>query len=653
MKVELNSYTEYRRDIDFLRGIAILAVLLFHFFPKALPGGYLGVDVFFVISGYLITKGIVKDQILKKFSMVKFFKKRIDRLLPPLILVLSFTLLVGWFYFFSDEFRQLGKHLFASSIFLNNFVLNKEAGYFDVLSEFKPLLHLWSLSVEEQFYFIWPTIILFALRKRTISIIFALIMISWGLNFAFTLQGSSSVFFLPHFRFWEIILGALGAIFELKHRLVFSDFKKIIMVSLGLLIILLSIILIPEQMQFIVVYSLLPTLGTLLVILFGKNSFLASKKILTSSIVMIGLISYPLYLWHWPMLSIWRIVSGEHANIFITLLMIVITFIVSWLTYEYIEAPLKKINSAKKTLSLFFSLFVIGCIGVYIYMNDGVPTREVARKGEAFVIDRSYKNRVLCSDIDKSQNIEFCFKSSESKSNIALIGDSHAEDKFEGFIESGAKNHWILLANTSCPPVSGVDFVFKKNDSCKSKVDYILNYLVQDKEIEFVVLAMFGNYFNNTSYAADHLNGGGGTLSLVEISLAGRENLSKEDAFFIGLKNTTKLLIENNKKVILSLDVMELPFFPRDCLRSSSACKVEKSEVLRRQFEFRNLIKKLQAEFPQVLVFDPLDFLCDSDACYYKLNEKILFSDSHHLSREGSKLYGRKFAEWLEAVQVE
>ena len=209
----------YRSDIDALRGLAVSLVVIFHAFPSLLSGGFIGVDIFFVISGFLITTIIYHEYSAGNFSLLDFYSRRIKRLFPALLIVLSAILIFGYLILFQDEYKQLGFHAYRSSIYLQNFTLIKELGYFDISSIFKPLLHLWSLSIEEQFYLLWPFLLLALLSARVniIAILAGLIIFSFGLNLYLVKNYKDVVFFHLLTRSWEISLGALLGILLLQN----------------------------------------------------------------------------------------------------------------------------------------------------------------------------------------------------------------------------------------------------------------------------------------------------------------------------------------------------------------------------------------------------------------------------------------------------
>ncbi|NBS77917.1 MAG: acyltransferase, partial [Betaproteobacteria bacterium] len=289
----------YRPDIDGLRGLAILLVVIFHAFPNFISGGYVGVDIFFVISGFLITGLITKSIRADSFSFFEFYGRRIKRLFPALILVLIFCYGVGWFALYATEFAQLNKHILASSLFVLNIVLWFESGYFDTSSLTKPLLHLWSLGIEEKFYILWPLILIFTYKRKYFTWMLAVLFgISIVINLALVNTYPDMAFYFPLSRFWEICLGAILAITldspkaDLKQ---FLDKYRNHLSCLGLVCIFIAVAILDEKSSFPGCWAFLPTIGTALLIT-TNQSWINQNVLSNKRLVWVGLISYPLVL---------------------------------------------------------------------------------------------------------------------------------------------------------------------------------------------------------------------------------------------------------------------------------------------------------------------------------------------------------------------
>ncbi|MER1647635.1 acyltransferase [Enterobacter hormaechei] len=295
---------KYRPEIDGLRAIAVILVVVYHAFPTVIPGGFIGVDIFFVISGFLITSILKAEISTGKYSIKEFYRRRIDRLFPALLLVMFSVYIFGWFTLFSDEFMQLGKQLAGGAGFIANIVLYSETGYFNATSATKPFLHLWSLGIEEQFYLLFPIILYFSYRKKLnlVLVVGILAAISFALNIFSISENIERTFYLPQYRHWELLLGAILAL--LLHGEKGKQPIKLLASALTVLsvaVIIITAFTLTSAAPFPGWYALLPVVASVFLI-YGLQSDSLIKPILSSRpFVFVGLISYPLYLWHWPL----------------------------------------------------------------------------------------------------------------------------------------------------------------------------------------------------------------------------------------------------------------------------------------------------------------------------------------------------------------
>ena len=307
------AHPKYRPDIDGLRAIAVLSVLGFHAY--GVTGGFSGVDIFFVISGFLISTIIFENLQNETFQFNEFYQRRIRRIFPSLLLVLIICLILGWIILFADEYQELGKHTLGGAGFVSNLILWGESGYFDVAAEKKPLLHLWSLGIEEQFYILWPFIayLLWKFRQHFLKAIAILIAMSFCINVLLIQFNSVATFYLPLTRFWELLVGSAVADVMLNRRQYVPFIEKHAngLSMLGLVLLIVSIAFLKKSMAFPGWWALMPVLGSALLIMAGPNSWVARKILSNHILVWFGLISFPLYLWHWPLLTFVRILGGH------------------------------------------------------------------------------------------------------------------------------------------------------------------------------------------------------------------------------------------------------------------------------------------------------------------------------------------------------
>lgn len=418
----------YRPDIDGLRSVAVLPVIFFHAGLSIFSGGFVGVDIFFVISGYLITTIILSELQNDKFSIINFYDRRARRILPALFAVMLFCLVTGYFTMMPDEFKNLGQSLIATTAFSNNILLALTSGYWDLASEFKPLLHTWSLGVEEQYYIIIPMLLLFAWKFFKSKILWMFIFIFFSsLIFAiwFVSISPNIAFYILPTRAWEIALGSIVAVILSKNIINKNNLSICNLLSLsGLILILISIFTFNNKVLSPSYYLLIPTIGTCLIIIFSNENTLTYKLLSLRPIVFIGLLSYSLYLWHQPIFSFLRIYSIEEPSTNTFLISIVFIFLISYLSLKYIETPFrnKKAVSQKAifTFAVVGSLFFLA-VGLFLNKNYGVPSR---------VFDPSIK----VEDLDKRIYNEkiFSFKkdsfSNDSRKKLLIVGDSFGRD---------------------------------------------------------------------------------------------------------------------------------------------------------------------------------------------------------------------------------
>jgi peptidoglycan/LPS O-acetylase OafA/YrhL len=378
---------DYRPDIDGLRAIAILFVLMFHAVPAALPGGFTGVDIFFVISGFLITRMILVDLAGHSFSFLAFYGRRIRRLFPALIIVIAATWLFGWFCFFPQQYASLGRHIVAGVGFISNLLSNAEVGYFDAPAGTKPLLHLWSLGVEEQFYIVFPAI-LFLVAARPVTATFtvaAIFLASFVANISLLSAHPALAFYSLTTRLWEFLIGGVLAWLKLREykfdlliRFGRSTLARNMTCTVGLFLLAAGGIFIREG-GFPGWWALLPALGACFIIGAGPCSRINRTILASRPFVFIGLISYPLYLWHWPLLVMGRhVLMGQHPKT-TAQVAIGLSFLLAWATYVFVERPIRgnKVPAQRRwvTLELAICLAALGALGVFTAYTDGLSLR--------------------------------------------------------------------------------------------------------------------------------------------------------------------------------------------------------------------------------------------------------------------------------------
>ena len=444
----------YRPDIDGLRGLAVIAVVAFHAFPALAPGGFVGVDVFFVISGFLITRIIVDGLRDGTFTFAGFYARRIRRIFPALAIVLAMAFAAGWFLLHADALQRLGNHVAAGALFLSNFVLWRESGYFDAAGETKPLLHLWSLGIEEQFYLAWPLMLYAAWRWR-LSLGWctaALAAASFLLNLYQTRIDLVGPFYSPFTRLWELLVGASLVFAIPAPRAVASAADTPdrawpwpnARAVCGLTLIVLAAFALDRTSVFPRWLALLPTIGAALVLSAGP-AWLNRSLLSWPPLVGAGLISYPLYLWHWPLLSFARIAMGDTPPAGVRVALVLVGVMLAWLTFTWLETPVRFGRASRHAApALVASMAVILVAGVLTDRTGGWPERPVNRSTRAAFLQ--YYERMRRSGITEAYRAECDFMDWQTGTTRSAIAD--------GCTAAGPNETWLLWGDSYAQALS-------------------------------------------------------------------------------------------------------------------------------------------------------------------------------------------------------
>lgn len=465
---------DYRREVDGLRALAVLPVIFFHAGYQAFSGGFVGVDIFFVISGYLITSIILAEKQAGTFSLLNFYERRARRILPALFFVMLVCLPFAWFWLAPKDLTEFSKSLKNVPIFISNILFYKETGYFDTAAELKPLLHTWSLAVEEQYYLFFPALLtaIWILEKKFIISLLAVIFLTslFYAHHLITIKPSAAFYLLPS-RLWEILIGALIAFYMVNKDL--QKFKPVTEQSasiIGLVLILYSIFFFNAETPFPSFYTLFPTIGAALIIIFANNKNFVGQLLGTSFLVGIGLISYSTYLWHQPLL-----VFARHRNIgelssYLILILTLLSFIFAYFTWKYVEQPFRnRLQFTSKSILLFAiscSVFFIS-IGFIGKAYKGFPERFKNIPASILLSLEPNNLRVDCNNEPKdgaldSHDVDFCaIGNTLEKPSIAVFGDSHSMALLPAFNAAG-KDLGLSLVHIGlggCPPLMNVDII--------------------------------------------------------------------------------------------------------------------------------------------------------------------------------------------------
>lgn len=628
-KLKHQLHSQYRSDIDGLRAIAVLAVVAFHAFPEWISGGYIGVDIFFVISGYLISIIIFEDLDKKNFSFINFYGRRIRRIFPALLLVLLSCYIFGWLTLLTEEYWQLGKHIAGGASFISNFLLWRESGYFDNSVYTKPLLHLWSLGIEEQFYIIWPALLFIAWKYRInyLRIILFIALTSFLINIITVSSHPNAAFYSPLSRFWELSIGSILAyiaVFKEDLTIRMHKFNNTLSV-LGLAFIVCGAIFLTSVSLFPGVWALLPTLGAGCLIISGPHSWISRILLSNRILVWFGLISFPLYLWHWPLLSFAYILEGELSLILRTAL-ITTSIVLAWITYSLIEQPIRRGKHFNfKIISLLLLATIIGFIGFNTYLRDGLSFRKNAQL-------KTYSGDIGHLDFHKhiSDNFYPCIPKSIAEQSlnwsgfvrcaqshvgpnvdIALIGDSHVEHLFIGMAESLPNKNIAFYIKASPPYVENSEF------------SNIFEFVLRSKTIKTVILGM---------YWPDRLG----------------KHLPQGSSEELELLRTAQAFINAGKDVYIVNNVPTFPFGPDKCRgkrwlsTKETTCIMEKSSSEEQLQRYSQILIKINKADSRIRLIDINQYLCNKFECSQIKGRDLMYRDNNHLNINGSRYIGKE-----------
>lgn len=653
---------DYRPEIDGLRALAVLMVIAFHAFPSWVSGGFIGVDIFFVISGFLITNLIQDGLQQKSFSFTQFYASRIRRLFPSLILVLLAGQVFGWFALLSDEYQALGKHIAGSAAFIPNFIFWSESGYFDFAADTKPLLHLWSLGIEEQFYLFWPVVIWLGFKYRIGAVMsgVAILLASLLLNLILIEEAASAVFFSPVTRMWELLSGCLLAcMLRSDAAIVVSTLAKLRQnpqishaVSIfGMTLLLAGAFLLDQDLRFPGGWALVPIAGAGALLMTGKHSWINQRVLSNRLLVWIGLISFPLYLWHWPLLSFARILEASKPDWPVRAGLVAVSFVMASLTYYFLERPIRFGRHLQtKTWVLVVMMLVTGALGMATYLQNGFESRIANKAVKAQLADLKF-------DLPDSQGW-YCGSgrhdsprchSTGPEPTVVVMGDSHALMIYSALRQRfQAKGQTIGMygASDGCPPLLNVVVQDEGGDArnCLKKGSQAIQRIIDDPAVKEVILTSRGPmYTTGTGFGEVELEQFGTWVLHFSGEVKGTR---KNDAVFAeGLSNTLDALLTAGKKVSFLHDVPELGFDIRRCFsfrpltitsEASGPCGVSRKDFESRTKAHRKIVDQILAQRPAIKVIDLAEALCDQTWCLGARDGVLFYIDDDHLSHRGA-----------------
>jgi peptidoglycan/LPS O-acetylase OafA/YrhL len=535
---------KYRPDIDGLRAVAILAVLVNHAFPKLLQGGFSGVDVFFVISGYLISLILLRELQKGTFRFTDFYARRVRRLFPALLVMLLLCLLAGYLMLLPDEFKQLSRNTATSTVFIQNIILSKETGYFGTNADLIPLLHLWSLAVEEQFYIVLPLLLLLLWKyKLPITCVLLLIMAAsfvWSLS---TNQASSARnFYFTHIRAWELLAGALLAWSHVRGVLKTSPRNGVWFAMGGTVVLALSFTLLGEHHIFPGWRAIFPVLGSILLLAAGSENLIARHLFSTPPLIWIGLISYPLYLFHWPILSFARIVKGPELSSHFTLAALALSFLLASATYYLVEQRWRHARSPWTTRLLVSAFAITGLAGFAASKGWISPRSNTSELANVFAAIDERKWNLKLQGVRRERDH---FEIGGDGPCTLFLGDSFCGQYLPRLAkvlggETGSSRGAILLFKASTPPIPDVANSQGIQEGTKL-TGRALEILEKQPRIDRIVIAACWPFYFEPA-------------KKYEINAEGLHTETGKLAALSGLKAFLQDLVARGKKVYLILD---------------------------------------------------------------------------------------------------
>lgn len=646
--MSVNNTVRYRSDIDGLRAVAILLVVFFHSGVTFFSGGFIGVDVFFVISGYLIGGIINKEVTEGRFSYSNFYTRRIKRIAPALMVMLLLCAIFSYYFLSPEELRDFSKYSIATLLSVPNIALWQGVDYFSSNSELNPLLMTWSLGVEEQFYIFLPIIftLCFAKRYDLFKVTLFITVSSFVLCAVVTYIKPLPSFYLLPTRAWEM---GVGVLLSLKYKKI--SFSRIVQQHNGLLFgvgaacILVPAVLFDDSTVFPGYMAAIPVIGAACIIISEgriSNVFLSNKPM-----VFVGLVSYSWYLWHWPLLSFSRIAYNEPMPAFKGVLISICSLVIAYFSYKYIEIPFRKKNlftNKKIILGYLFTVVLMAAPMLAFFATDGLPNRvnEVVLAAENSR-NHSISDRCLVGDTDKLPDFSECMPAGNNDA-VALLGDSHAAAL------RGGVNHYAKLkglsvyqiTKSSCPNLIDTPRFLGKNPAhatlCNNFNNKAIEYIKSKNNIKTVIIAAFWDA------GIDNKDKG---LGYHQIS--GDKTDDNLAALKIGLENTIKSLKASGKQIILVKDV---PLFEFDVVKevanNNIAFRHYVGDLLKANHDLNGFSGRFEPKlenveavldslpFSDVKIISPDTVLCNNSQCAYVKNNNALYYDRQHLNDYGA-----------------
>jgi peptidoglycan/LPS O-acetylase OafA/YrhL len=638
----------YFAHIDGLRAIAVMSVVLHHLMPSFVPGGFIGVDVFFVISGYLITGILIREMEAKNFSFMGFYERRARRIFPALFAVLLFTLIGSYILFLPSDFISTLRGAFGTVFFISNMVFWQDlsAGYFAAMDgALNPLVHTWSLAVEEQFYVLFPILLLlcYKIKFHNFLVIFSLLFLISLLSSEYFIDSNSvAVFFLSPFRAWELLAGSILALKIIPN--IDSKLGREFFSGMGLAAILYACFYLNDHTSFPGISALLPVLGSVAIIHSGMGGDGVILRILKlKPFIFIGLISYSLYLWHWPLIVFANYLNpAESFSIFKILFLLIASISLSTISYYLVEQPFrakrtfsrKVIFSSSITVMMLFSAFAV--LGI---KTDGFQSRftpEVIAFDKARAPQHIWKS---CDSIMKSE--DWCIiGDKQSTKEILLFGDSHlmswAPALDDALKKTGRKGYLAMQSN--CPPILNLE-QWQRNRSCSIKNQSVKDFIASNQNLDHVIISGYWPaYFGDLD----------STLLITNLSANEKYGLVHQ-----GLLKSIDWLLESEKIVTI---IGPVPVYDESVPMLLGHGLLFGNDYLQSNYVAQ---QKQGGSFPEIIsnysqvknffYLDPLKWMCNPE-CITTIKGESMYFDSNHLNVMGAKFYEDNFRKELSEI---
>ncbi|UVW35819.1 acyltransferase [SAR92 clade bacterium H455] len=625
---------KYRAEIDGLRALAVVPVILFHAGFELFSGGFVGVDVFFVISGYLITTILIEDIENKQFSIVNFYERRARRILPALFFVMLVCIPFAWMWMLPNQMKDFSQSLVAVSLFASNILFWRESGYFDAAAEEKPLLHTWSLAVEEQYYVLFPIFLILAWRfgkNRVFWMIVVMAAVSlllseWGWR-----NKATANFYLAPTRAWELFSGSIAAFIVQKQGVQRNNLLALV----GLAAIIFSIFFYDETTPFPSVYALVPVIGVVMLVLYAEKATFAAKLLSMRGIVGIGLISYSAYLWHQPLFAFARIESVSEPSLLLMAILAVSSLFLAYLSWRYIETPFRNNRGVGSAKILVYSSF-----GLLLFASFGF----VGNKQEGFALQRYDRDYLIKTDINFLRSKRYPKLGNLNLSPTwALLGDSHADSLQEAFSKMLTQHNKsaLVLTEAGCPPSLNLwrhdmDYKMRCHDNYLGAIDKI-----KDASIQHVLIsARYALYINSTRF--DNTIGGiekGRSKEVIYDLIDYKDTLRAADERAHAIENelvsyVVKLVDEGINVYILE-SIPEFGWNVSEQLSASLPTNIPRSAFDERVESLQSLYRRF-SNIHNVTLLSTDGFFCNEIECISTVDGIPLFYDSNHLSNFGA-----------------